>query len=369
MLRPTDAERRTTAFRVPTHLHLVRFLGRPEPDEESDEDQQRIVGEAQDPEQDRHTLADRGGHLGGTGVIESQRQRGAEDPAAVHRERRQQVEDRQRHVDPEEPIKETTADLKRLAERRQSPPQSQHEIDNDGEHHVDRRPCERHHQLLSGVPGHPFQSGHSADRQEHDVPGTNSIAPGGQRVSQFVQDHDPEQDQDENQAADRLDRVAVGLVVPEGLPPQEEEEREVDIDVDGGDAAELPGPAHGHPSFLDREGVLLNANLPDLGGAQARSRRGEPCLRPIEVAEPRVAGQRLPVHAIECVFDQKDLDAGQRVPGDRVDRDDLPDKPAQPVRGARVLGRRVSPGRGKVRIEIDQPGEPIRDPTCHKRRG
>ncbi len=105
--------------------------------------------------------------------------------------------------------------------------------------------------------------------------------------------------------------------------------------------------------------------LPDLpdGSRWRVPRIGEPSSRPIEVAEPRVTGQRIPVHTTESKLDQEDLDVGQGVPGYRVGRDDLPDEPVQPPRGGRILRRRVGPRRHEVRHVFNQLGKPVRDPT------
>src|SRR5262249_26179560 len=98
---------------------------------------------------------------------------------------------------------------------------------------------------------------HPADGQEDDVARADAVASGGQRVPQLVQDHDPEQGQDEGHAAECVRRVVVGQVVLQPHPAQQKEEGEVDVDVDAGDAANPPGPPHGCLSLLFNSGVVV----------------------------------------------------------------------------------------------------------------
>ena len=102
-------------------LHEARLLGRSQPDEERDENQKRIEEEAQEREHESHPLADGGGRLGGPDVIGSHGQHGTQDPAAVHRERRQQVEGCQRHVDPKELVEKAATDTHHFLEALESP--------------------------------------------------------------------------------------------------------------------------------------------------------------------------------------------------------------------------------------------------------
>ena len=166
-------------------------------------------------------------------------------PAAVHRERRQQVEGCQRHVDPEELVEKAATDTHHfLRAARDSLAHRQHEIDADGQYDVDSRSGERHHDFLPGILGHPLQAGHPADGQERYVARADAVVPGGQCVTQLVQDHDAEQSQDEDQATYRLPQVAVRQVVRQGHPAEQKEKRGMDVDVDARNSANPPGPVH-----------------------------------------------------------------------------------------------------------------------------
>ncbi len=120
--------------------------------------------------------------MGCPDVIESHCQQGTQHPAAVHWERRQQVEHRQRHVHPEELVHKAAADLNHVANWGQSSAQSQAKVESGGQHHVDGRPGERHDQFLLGVVGHPFQPRHAADGQESNVARADAVTPSSQRM-------------------------------------------------------------------------------------------------------------------------------------------------------------------------------------------
>ena len=67
--------------------------------------------------------------------------------------------------------------------------------ETERDHHVHRGAGQRHPQLLARVVRHTFEPGHSADGQEHDVPGTDTETPGGEGMPVLVKNHAAEDEQ------------------------------------------------------------------------------------------------------------------------------------------------------------------------------
>ena len=68
------------------HLHDARLLRRADPDEERDEDEERVCEQAEKAEPQRHRLAHVRGELCGPGVVHAQGEQGSQHPPAVHGE-------------------------------------------------------------------------------------------------------------------------------------------------------------------------------------------------------------------------------------------------------------------------------------------
>ena len=92
------------AARDRAQRHHMRLRRGGEIDEDGDEDQDRIVHQPDEAEREGDELPDRGGNFGRAHVAEAARQHGAQHAAAVHREGRDQVEQRQEQVDGRQPV-------------------------------------------------------------------------------------------------------------------------------------------------------------------------------------------------------------------------------------------------------------------------
>ena len=73
-----------------------------DPDEDGDQEEDRVAHEAEDAEADGEALADAGGDPGGAHPVHAHGERGAQHPAAVHGEGGQEVEDGEHEVGGEE---------------------------------------------------------------------------------------------------------------------------------------------------------------------------------------------------------------------------------------------------------------------------
>ena len=92
------------AARHRAHRDQLRLRGGREIDEDRDEDQQRIAEQADEAERERDDLPDRGGDFGRAHVTEPDRQQRAQHAAAIHRKRRDHVEQHEEQVHRGEPV-------------------------------------------------------------------------------------------------------------------------------------------------------------------------------------------------------------------------------------------------------------------------
>ncbi len=167
-------------------------------------------------------------------------QRRAQHAAAVHRERRQQVEDREYDVHPHH-LRQEQPDAVRLRRRgERNPPQEQRQVEHGDDRHRDGRTGDGDQQFLARTRRHPLQPGDAADRQERDALRLHAEARGHERVTELVQ-HDGKENREREQHADhrRARRVRL-LVVRKRDPGEQEEERRVNVDVDSLDPCDRP---------------------------------------------------------------------------------------------------------------------------------
>jgi hypothetical protein len=115
---------------------------------------------------------------------------------------------------------------------------------------------------------------------------------------------------------------------------------------------------HDPPSLIDLDWSRRKTRRP--GNATTCPRVDQAGPRPVQVPEPPVAGQREPVHTSEGLFEQIDLDRGQRRPGHRVGRDHVPGETVHPPCGGRIVRARVRPLGDESGSES---GQPRRDPV------
>ena len=185
------------------HLDHAGLLRRADPNEEGDEEQERVREQADEPEEQRDPLAEAGGDVRGPCVFHAHRQQGAHHSPAIHRECRQQVEEHQREVDEHHAFEERSLRDAQAGERHEQRLTRQPGIEDGGDDGVDGRPGQRHPQLLPRVFGHALQPGEAADRKQRDVTRLDPVAPRGQGVPELVQQDAPEQHQHEPDAFQR----------------------------------------------------------------------------------------------------------------------------------------------------------------------
>ena len=111
--RRVGVERRVLRHHRGAHRHAarhradgdeMRLRGRREIDEDRDEDQHDVREQPDEAEREGEALADGGGDLGGARIAHARGEQRAQHAAAVHRERRDQVEQHEEDVDHRQPV-------------------------------------------------------------------------------------------------------------------------------------------------------------------------------------------------------------------------------------------------------------------------
>ena len=128
--------------------------------------------------------------------------------------------------------------------RARAPREGDQGEDAAGDGEVDRRAGQRHGDLLARVARHRVEQRDAADRQQRDVPRADAVAAGRQRVAVFVQQHAQEQRRDQREAGEHAGDRPGPVPVDDREIGDEREERDMDVDVDPGEPAELRGPSH-----------------------------------------------------------------------------------------------------------------------------
>ena len=120
---------------------------------------------------------------------------------------------------------------------------AEHHNQHQADRQIDRGAGERDHQFLAGIARQTLHARHAADRQQRDDGRLYAVAPGREDMAELVQDHAQEQKDNEERA---VERGAGAVARPGGRGDPGEEQREGDMDLDGGpaDAADGEGPGH-----------------------------------------------------------------------------------------------------------------------------
>ncbi len=170
------------------HHRLLGLAGGADVDEEGDADEDDVeLQQAEQPEQQREALADLGGDLRRPGVRPVPGEQRAEHAAAVHRERGQEVEARQRDVHQREVADDEPRRRQARRDREVADPA------DDPEGDADDRPGDGDGQLLAPGLGHLAELGDAAEDPERDRLDRVAEAHRHQRVAQLVEDDAGEQ--------------------------------------------------------------------------------------------------------------------------------------------------------------------------------
>ena len=86
------------------------------------------------------------------------------------------------------------------------------EIENNGYNEIHGGAGQCNIDLLAWIVGHFFQRSDTANRQQCDTSSANAVAAGGQRMTEFMQDHTTEQHQNISYTGN--DRLDGALLVP-----------------------------------------------------------------------------------------------------------------------------------------------------------
>jgi hypothetical protein len=227
------------------------------PHEQRDEHQEGIAEQSDETEHQRQPLTDVGRDLGGPHVVHPHGQHGAQSPPAVHRKARDDIEDGQGDVHPQELRQEIAADPLDVAPRRRC-----HDTgEQRGQGHVDRRARQRDDQLLLRVSRHPLQSRHATDWQERHVAGANAVVPGGQCMAELVEHDDGKERKDEHDARPRVGQMVTLEIVAYADPGKQDQKCPVHVDVDPRHLAKLPRPS-GHARQPPRTMIVSGFRSP-----------------------------------------------------------------------------------------------------------
>jgi hypothetical protein len=207
------------------HPHDSVFVARDENYEEANQRQHEPrLQKPHDDEQRGDDLPDHCGDGGGLRVGEPKRQRGAQQPAAVHRERGNEVEEEHRRVDDEHLrqnlLKAPRLPQIKLAQMERAEPHEQSR--ENGE--VDQRPRDGDDHLLERVFGHFFERGHAADGQQGDALDADAETLGDEAVPEFVQTHTDKNQTDEQHGRRRAQPPAA-VVKSEPAEVEEKDEK------------------------------------------------------------------------------------------------------------------------------------------------
>ena len=187
---------------VLARLHVAGLAAGRQEDEYRNQDQQRVAEQAEQGEDERQPLADGRRHARGARVAERHRQQGPQHPPAIHRERRDQVEDEQRDIGRSNPARQGGRGLLELCHLRQVEARAQHDDQHQRNHQIDGRAGERDEDLLARLLRHALQGGDAADGQKSDIGGADAVAARGEHMAELVRQHAPKQQDDEHHAVD-----------------------------------------------------------------------------------------------------------------------------------------------------------------------
>ncbi len=234
------------AARHGAHRHQLRLRGRGEIDEDRDEDQQRIAEQADEAQREGGELPDGRGDLGGAHVAQAARQGRPQHPAAVHRKRRDHVEQHQEHVHGGEPVEHADGGIIDAGEVAAVDRGAEQQHQRGRDHDVDRRARHRHQELLPGLFGDALEVRHAADRQQRHRRRGHAKAARHENVAELVRHHATEQQQHESKRVERRFGAAGGVAGKEN-PAQKQQERDVQADDRAGDRADIDRPTHDEP--------------------------------------------------------------------------------------------------------------------------
>ena len=201
-------------------------------------------------------MAEGRGNAGGLGVGHADGEGSSEDPAAVHRERRQEIEDRQRDVDEQDPLDQRhggDVEVVREIRLRSAGGCINQHPKGRCDHDVDGWTGEGDQEFLPGIVGHALEAGDASDGQESDVPGPDAEALRGQCVTEFVQDDAGKEGEDKQGVGEDGFGVHAACEAGDDDPDDEESKREMDLYADSGDGGEIEGPAHGRAPYQEGE--------------------------------------------------------------------------------------------------------------------
>jgi hypothetical protein len=176
------------------HLALADHLGlavRPEEDEYGDEGQEDLS--AQQPEEeegDGEDLPYRGGYIRCPYRPEPGSEQAAQYPPPVHREGRQQVEDRERDVDVaqvREDLAHGTQSAEQVGQHEQIRPKQQgHDEEDRGENHVHQRTRDGYLDLVDRLLGQGLEAGETSYREQGYVRDLDAETLGHEGVAELV---------------------------------------------------------------------------------------------------------------------------------------------------------------------------------------
>ena len=228
------------------HADVAGLAGRRQVDEDGDEDEEDVAAhQAEEAEGEGEPLADARRHLGRPPAAHAEGEQGAQHPAAVHREGRDQVEQHQPDVDRGEPRQEARRRLLDVGdggEVEMGAERDQHRRDDD----VDQRPGDGDDDLLGRVLRHARQARQPADGQQRDVRRGDAVAARGERMAEFVQHDAGEDGDDEDDAVHRRRRAAVEILGKPD-PGEQDQEGQVDPDFAARDPRNGDRPGHRQP--------------------------------------------------------------------------------------------------------------------------
>jgi hypothetical protein len=195
-------------------------------------------------EQDGHGLANIGGDGRSATPAQTHGQKSAQNPTAIHREGRQEVEGDQNEVQHYQPLPEGTARHADFLYRSQAVGGRQPHQKDGRNDHVHRRSSQRDPEFLHRFLRHLLQARNAANGQQGDVARLDTVTARHQGVPQFMQDHAAKQGDNEGNAPQRGRNVLIGAPVNEPQKSEQQQKREVEINVNAEQFAELERPFH-----------------------------------------------------------------------------------------------------------------------------
>src|SRR5690625_5244006 len=191
--------------------HIFRVCSKVNKD--SDQDQKDVVEQPDREEEEGQKLAEAGGHTGGTNTSESYRKQSSQNPPAIQRKCRQQIEHRQCTVGYEQVEQNgLTSDgdkvslqgLCGLCIRNDQASFGQNQPEKQSDNQVDSWPCGGDHELGFGIFRDLIQAGNAAYGQQRDTSGADIESFFSERMTKFVQNNADEQQQDKKNTPPHL---------------------------------------------------------------------------------------------------------------------------------------------------------------------